>query len=860
MKSKDNPLLGDYTFQKLLFKDIDRVFENFYTDPFKQLPDRKRSDQVNQALLELIQKEKEPTFLLPAVLDFIERIDREGILQHYRFNSFELWLNQYSQLSFEENCHVRAKIAGKWIPREEYQIFFPIGMGKIYSGTHFVTAHKSPDLDTTVASFWGWIDSFAARVGDGLHVWNLPGGPPESQIEINLIFKEIFGSAVFSHLVKKRTTLSLTGNDLMTQEGFVRKTKEDTLLDMAHERLNQAMVLVDADGFYLGDFRSMDVEGVRQILVLLNNALRWFENLLHVKLISIFAQERVRFEDIKQFVGEIFNQKIIDAQAAMEFSQDQKTYLENFFKKVLKLEKGLLSTYEELGQCLTSLSVVEFADVRKIINSIKEANVFDKEGHLIEDRPKIFHYLERIIQGLHKAIQKVRGYLEKLEIAYQIKTQVFGYPPKFATVRADVEELRSKMGSYQHLTVAYPDQGKFYPVGIVKAVDLRKPTLGTVSLRDFCNLQEMTIPSYFEVISVIDHHKAELNTLSPSMTLISDAQASNALVAKLSFAINEKYSLSNMDLDKIEKQLQEKGLSLSSQRALLQKKEIIQKKSPYYVHPDREMIEYLHFIYGILDDTDLLMKVSNQDVECMAHLLNKMKSLLLSRQDEIISLEDIPKDKDFARKGAKRILQNEDMYSLYKIVYSHREKEVEKNIKLCASGKPSAIFKDTKEQNISSRVGQTKMFANNLSTFESNVQALQKQWLEEARTIYKERNEIDLHLHMISTIVSADEVYKDEIGNYAHKDQLWIWIPSTGLAIEHLKRFLNAFQDSPQMKDNELSVAFLGENGAELEGVFSESFLQIPKERKDMNLPMAVLYYKAGSINSRKAMISPYLP
>ena len=35
-------------------------------------------------------------------------------------------------------------------------------MGKIYEGTHFVTAHKSPDLDTTIASFWGWLDAFAA--------------------------------------------------------------------------------------------------------------------------------------------------------------------------------------------------------------------------------------------------------------------------------------------------------------------------------------------------------------------------------------------------------------------------------------------------------------------------------------------------------------------------------------------------------------------------------------------------------------------------------------------------------------------------------------------------------------------------
>ena len=152
------------------------------------------------------------------------------------------------------------------------------------------------------------------------------------------------------------------------------------------------------------------------------------------------------------------------------------------------------------------------------------------------------------------------------------------------------------------------------------------------------------------------------------------------------------------------------------------------------------------------------------------------------------------------------------------------------------------------------------MFANNLSIFQEHQNALRKQWMEEAQAIYKKKPEVDLHLHMISTIVSADEVYKDQVGQYSHKDQLWIWIPPTGLAIEHLKRFLNSLQESPQMQNNDLSAEFLGDNAEELTGIFEESFLKIPYGQKDKNLPMAVLYYNAGSINSRKAMISPYLP
>jgi hypothetical protein len=858
-KAATPKLLGDYSYKKNIFKNLDEVFATFYQKKFKILPDRKKSDLVNKALLKLIETEREPCFLLSHVLNFIERVDQEKILLHYRFTSFELWLNQYSKLSFTENLKIRGKIAGKWIPRDEYQILFPIAMGKVHSGTHFVTAHKSPDLDTTIASFWGWLDAFATRVGDGLHIWNLPGGPPESQIEIKLIFEDFFGAAIFSHLVKKRTTLTLTANDLMTQQGVAFKGLNESVVSVGDDEQNSSIILVDEKGYYLGDWRGQDAEGVRQIVMLLNSSLRWFENLLHVKLVSLFAKRKVKFDDISSFVNSIFNQKIKNAETSTELTERQKENLDNFLVKVLKLSKGMSSTFEELGQSLTFLSVVEFADVRKIIDSIWEAQLFDDKGFLIEDRPKIFNYLERIIKGLHLAIQKVRSYLEKLETAFQIKEQVFGYNPKSATVRSDVEELRSKLGSYQYLTITYPDSGKFFPVGVVKANNLRKPILGTVSLRDFCNSEEMTIPSYLDIISVIDHHKAVLKTSTPSMTLINDAQASNALVAKLSISINKRYSISNMTAKDIDQQLNSKDIPINVRVRLLEKKQASQIKS-YFIHPEREMIEYLHFLYGILDDTDLLMKVTNQDVDCVAALLNRMKSLLLKKEIQIIDLSKVERNYEYAKKSAKIILQNEDMYSLYKKVYEHKEKEIDKNILLIVNDKPSSIFKDTKEQNGCCRVGQTKMFVNNLESFEKNLFDLRSKWIELAENIFKERPELDLHLHMISTIVSAKEVYEDKIEKYLHKDQLWIWVPNTGLAVEHLKRFLNSFQEAEQIQASELAVEFLGENAEDLKQIFSESFFNIKTTIKNSNLPIAVLTYDPGTINSRKAMISPYLP
>jgi len=863
MAKKKSPLLGDYALSKKTFPSLDSVFKEF--KKIKGEPEKKRSETVNRTLLELIQKEEEPCFLLSSVLDFIERVDGERILESYSFGHFELWLNQVSGLSFEENCRIRGKIAGKWVERSEYQAFFPIGMGKIYEGTHFVTAHKSPDLDTTIASFWGWLDSFAARVGEGLHVWNLPGGPPSSQIEIDLIFKEVFGPGVFTHLPKTRTALSLTAHDLMTQKGLVRKTPSDSIAGTDHERDHTAVVIVDEQGFYLGDWRHFDVEGVRQVIIMLSSCLRWFENSLSLHLISLFAKPTLKEDDIEPIFKRLFLMKLDACEPAHEFSATQRKQVHDFAHLVLGLKKGLQSTFEDLVQRLSKLAGVPLDDLESIVKEMKKARLFDSKGKLIEERPRIFRFLESAIQALHEGIVKVRSRMERLDVAIKTKYEVFGHSPTTITLRSDIEEIRNKMGSYPYLTVANPEGDKVVPVGIVQAMDLRKSILGTVSLRDFCNREEMTIPSYLDVISVIDHHKSSLNTFSPPMALIGDVQSSNTLVAGQSFKINDVYSLAGQTKKEIEGQIKEflHGESFQADRLLrrlLTKRAILQKKLPFYVHPGREFTEYLHFLYGIIDDTDLLTKMSVIDIECVAELLNRMKSISAGKEVEIVSLDDLPRDSSFPKKAAERILRNEDMYSLYSKVYAYREKEVEKNLTLCAKGKPSNLFADTKEQNGCCRVGQTKVFAHNIPHFEAQADAIRRQWLEAAERVNKEKPEIDLHIHMISTIVHADEVFEGRLGKYPHKDELWIWIPEKETAVEHLKRFLSSFQSSPGLKNNPLEVEFLGSNAANLGQIFKESFVDIPQGRQKKNLNLAILRYKAGSLNSRKSMVSPFLP
>ena len=862
------PYLGDLAVARFKFENLDRVFKEFHAAAFKNLTEQQKSERVSGLLLSLIQAAPVPSFLLGAVIDYIERVSREKILEHYSFSTFELWLNQFSGLTEEENYKVRAHIAGKYVPRDEFQLYFPIGMNKRYEGTHFVTAHGSPDLDTTVASFWGWVDAFSARVSEGLHLWNLPGGSPPAQIEVRLLFSEIFGETVFTHLAKGRLALTLSSLDLLSQKGFVKRHAESSSLNINSERMQHAVVLVDERGYYIGDWRSIDVEGVRQVILLLNQALRWFENNLHVGLISLFAKENLAKKDLPAFFRATFGMRISESPPVKELSEKQRANLSDYLQKVLKVKRGLESSFEEFAFAMKELELFDFQEFIDLTRSLDGSALFDRAGYLLENRPRIFNTLEKLIRGLDKAIQSIRGYVERLDVALKIKSEVFGHQPQVLSYRADIEEIRNKMGSYPYLTVTQADRdARHIPLGVVHASDLHKPMLGTVTLRDFCNREETKIPPYLEVISVIDHHKSTMTTISPPVAFIADAQSSNALVAQFAFQINDNYSTGGMTRKEIDAQMQEvkKDLSTPEQKRILQR--LLQrhinaeKKGHHFVDLQREIIEYLHFFYAILDDTDLLTKVSFRDLECVASLLNRLKSLFLKKEVEIISFDDIPQDQHFSVRAVRRILQNPDTYSLYRKIYLAKEADVARNLELCVKGQPSTIFLDTKEQNGCCRVGQTKLFAKNIPVFEKHLDKLRTIWFEEAKLFCKEKSEIDLHMHMISTISGAEDLYAGTAGDYSHQDELWIWIPQREQAVEHLKFFLNAFRAAPQLAKAKLSVEFLGDNADELEEIFTESFLPIPKQRsKKPTLPIAVLRFPAGAINSRKAHVSPCLP
>lgn len=861
-------LLGDFQFSLHSFDNVEAVLEKIKSENF--LNENQKLHYVCSELLNLIRTSKK-TFLLREVLDYIHRVNVSKIVDSFCFLQFELWLNQFSKLSHGENYLIRGKIAGKLIPRNEYQTYFPIGMNKFYFGTHFVTAHASPDMDSLIASFWGWMDAFAARVSNGLHVWNVPGGEPSFQVEIPLLFHQIFGNYIFKYLAEDRTALSISGIDLVTQEGTARKSIHEPFFNFDYETIQKSVLLLDEAGFYLDDWHNFDEESVRKVTVLLNGSLRWFESNLNQKLISFFGREKPESSDVDKFIKEGFGVKIAESDSVKYLNPTQTKHLDTYLKLILKISKGLEATFEEFFLDLEATPVKGFSRVLKLIEELKSSELFADNGVLLEKRVVIFQFLLKLITELDEAIRRLRMYVERLDIALRIKKEVLEYPSKVISYRADLEEIKSKMGDNRYLAVTKTDKnGKQLPLGVIYASDLRRPILGTVSIRDFCNKEETKIPSYLDVISVVDHHKSHLSNNTPATAYISDVQSSNVLLAEMALNINDKYGNGGSELKIVEQQIDKiRGelLTHSNKRILKrlwQKHLVLEKGDNFFIDSEREFIEYLHYIYAIIDDTDLLTKVSLRDVECIKDVLNRMKSIVVGHEVEIINFDDIPIDSCFVDRATKRILQNVDTYSLYRKVYVSREKTVELNIQACAENGDLTIFADTKEQNGCCRVGQTKMFATNFATYHKFDRIIQGIWCKNAEAIYKENKDMDLHIHMITTVANAEDQFSDSKVNYGHKDEIWIWAPNSIQAIEHFKTFLQAFGSSLNPKRDDIELEFKGDMAEELNQIFVESFRSIEKKKSTVDhrtkTSMAILRFNAGTINSRKSMISPYLP
>ncbi len=852
------PLLGSYLCERELFANLAPLIEAARAGQYRN--EGERRTLLSDALLELITRSPAGSFLLAAVIDFIEQVNLSALLEEpYTFSDFELYLNQHSNLDPEENLKVRAKIVGKHLPRDDYQCLFPIGMGRLFPGPHFVTAHHPPDIDTTVASFWGWVDAFGARVSEGPHIWNLPGG--EAPPQIARLFSQMFGSALFTYLPRKGSSLTLSAFDLLSSKHHELKGGEALTSQIDHGRHDKLIILVDERGHYEGCWRTSDVEGFRSATLQIYSVCHWFQTTLHRQLIDLFARPRLIRSEMEALASSLLSQSLREIVPMARTGGDHERTLSLALTQLFGVVRGVDASFGDLFHALEERGMGGFAHFRALLSRISEGPLFDENGDLVDRRGVVFSNMGEIFSAAEAMLKELHLELDRLSFAIRLKQKVLRHPPQYVTPRAELEEIRKAIGTHQHLVVAIPSkEGALLPLGTIHTSDLQRRFLGTVTLRDFCNREEVKIPSYIEIISVVDHHRAQLQTSSFPTALIGDVQSCNVLLAEQAFLVNDRYSLGGLSSDDLQGEVPQESLQLSMRH--LQRRIADAGRGEYSVHPKREFTEYLSFLFAIIDDTDLLSKVTSRDVLCCASLINRLKSLATGREVISVDLEGLKRDATFAACAARKILENDDMHSLYSKVYALREQEVEAELNLCIQGRPSQIFADTKEQKERARVGQTKLFPNNFSWYLEHAPTFRKAWLAKAIEVYKNHEKLDLHIQMITTVAGADEVYRGCSGEYSHSDELWLFAAPTDEAYDRLGGFLSAFRAAPELLMGSISVEILGDKSGKLAEVLTHHFRGAlsAKGSEEAQAPLAIIRFPAATITSRKGCITPYIP
>jgi hypothetical protein len=461
--NKAQKLLGDWSFSWAPFQEIDQYIKDCISDSFLTQASRKRFKEINRKLLTFIQKQPTPCFLLPQVVDFIQRVNSHNLLDEpYSLSLFEFWLNTFSKLSIEENLLIRSKICGRHIPREEYQQFFPIGLGKTLPGSHFVAAHISPDVDTAVSSFWSWVDAFACRLTEGIHYWSLPKGLSDGHIQ--QFFKKNFGQTVFTTLSRVNPALSLTAMDLVSQKDLIKVPISMSSDSINHGDGELAVIVIDEEDLYCGEWRSQDAEVTGQVVDTLISALRWLKNTTIVQLIETLAKDPVSMSDAKESIKALLHLKLNESDTIQEMNDRSKKQLQDYMKKCFKLPHAFLHTFDELLHSINTHFKNSFEPLFRLIKdhtqkSRNENPVFHVEA---------LQWLEKVISTFEECLKVIRSETKTLKHLLEIKQLVLEYPTTFVSLKSDVDEMKLKIASQDHITVVIQEKGNgLFPVGII---------------------------------------------------------------------------------------------------------------------------------------------------------------------------------------------------------------------------------------------------------------------------------------------------------------------------------------------------------------------------------------------------------
>lgn len=837
--SFDGTWLGDVKFTPVLFDN--HIYNKLIDRKLLKMSSFEKHHFVGSCLLEEIKAAPSGGFIFPAIVDFIHAV-REDLLPTYTFYSFEIFLDNYAGLNEKESLFIRGKIVGRYIPRSEYQAFFPIGLGGTFKGSHFSVAHFSPDVDTVIASFHGFLDAFAARIGDGIHYWQVPAGPPSENIEIDNLFFKALGRGVFDVCVNTAREISVNSMDLVSQRNMTTLKVTDRSIGIAHGRSDNSVVVTLENGDYYADWRAIDFDEVRLIINQFGMILKTFEKSLYMVAVQCLLKKASFHKNVTALLANAFA-KFLDEKASDPYLLEKQRA---FITKVLNLDKGLDAT---IGSFLSSTET--FAELYSVMNGLDESSD-----------------IENVLKVVHEALSQYFEYLDTLDVAIAVKRKVLNIAPMTLSHLDSFETILEKMEGFSHLTVVHADINHQTPLGVIHAKDLKNSGLATVSIRDFSNGDEMDKPPYIDIISCIDHHKSELKTCKPARMIVSDAQSSNSIIARMNLEINRKYSTGGLSKEQINAQIEgirgdlNDPVSMRIMQKLLSKKEVFSVRGMHYISIDKEFLDYYHFLFAILDDTDLLTKVTAYDVYVVCDLLNSMKSIQAKKEVEIVNFDNLDKDDaSFAYNAARKLLQTHDLYSLYNANHDVKEKKLDEMLKKATSTLEKPFFQDTKILGKYAQIGQFKMFFSNHATFQRKRADIQKHWLRRCKVAASSNSDLSIFVFMVSTVDSAGDLFTGDVTKHAKiNDEVWVTcLEDNRASLERMKRFLTSLMRSPKVYPQNLKVNLHGSCSSLKEALKKISKRISIKVTEKEKLSVAELFIESKSLKSRKTDIAPYL-
>ncbi|MCH2204441.1 MAG: hypothetical protein MK132_01015 [Lentisphaerales bacterium] len=865
-------LIGDLSFEKTAFEGSDDALKKFTSEEFRNKTSIERNKTVNETLLELIMKAPAKSYLLCELLDYLQRVTENNILDgNYNQTAFEHWLNQHSGLSYEENRQIRGKIVGKYIPRDEFQTLFPVGHEKVYNNSHIVTAHNPPDLDSSTASFVGWLDAFACRVGGAMTIWNMPQGQPGPVI--SKLFLDLLGPAIFTRVAKAKAMISPVAMDLVRQNRLIRVAGESNIRDFRHNRHENHIILVDEDGYYVGDWRVSDVDSVGHIQRLLNICLNIFEKQMVRRLTDIFTKKSIQKAELEDFIESILNQKVpergLDLHRLNSSEYDQ---LDAYLKKVLKVENGCQASLKQFFDTMDEQTGTDFNAFESALRQFINPDNFDLDECFNTNTANVFSLFNEAYTALIAATRKSREHFDRIDVAMAIKSDVLGRQPSYLTTKAEYTEIVDKIKDYRHISVCFPDkEDRLIPVGVIHREDVEKAIQGTVTMRDFCNFDEIKVAKCIEVISAIDHHKSTINSKSCMTITVADVQSANVLTAEKAFFLNDRYGTHGQSLTSIDEQIKELQAADSDAKNLRLFERLIKKKqahhnagSQFFVSPERETQEYLFFLNAIIDDTDLLSKSGWRDIICVCELINRLKSIMLKKEVEVLDVTHYPRTPRFLKNAIQDVLTNQDTYSFYKGIYNYREEVI--NTWMLDKASLGRCFEDRKIQNETCCVSQFKIFSGNRATFNEKRFELLQYWFSIKNFVRSKSSEVDFFLHMISTIAGGKEAYEGKMPDNGEEDEIWLSVNyDSDQSTSRFRQFLEYLKDSPKFNQIKMHMTIEGpaSDGRDLiAGILRVTVPHATYDflENDLPEPIVVFKFKQGTLNSRKADITPFLP